>query len=92
MVAVLVGDDVLRGEVTGGAELLLQLLQELEVEVHELIGRAVERADLRGRLTARRVDGAGEDLGERLLVLAAVEGLRELADPVHRDVVRTRRR
>ena len=54
VVAVLVGDDVLRGEVAGGAELLLQLLQELEVEVHEPVGRAVERADLRRGLAARR--------------------------------------
>ena len=76
MVAVLVSDDVLSGEVTGGAELLLQLLQELEVEVDEPVGRAVERPDLRGRLTARRVDDAGEELGERLLVLAPAERLR----------------
>ena len=44
VVAVLVGDDVLGGEVADGAELVLQLGQEVEVEVHELVGRAVERA------------------------------------------------
>ena len=47
VVAVLVGDDVLGGEVADGAELLLQLGEEVEVEVHELVGRAVEGAHLR---------------------------------------------
>ena len=37
VVAVLVGDDVLGGEVTGGAELVLELQQEVEVEVHEVV-------------------------------------------------------
>ena len=52
VVAVLVGDDVLRGQVAGGAELLLQLQQEVEVEVHEPVGRAVERAHLGAGLAA----------------------------------------
>ncbi len=44
MVPVLVGDDVLRGEIARGSELVLELDQEVEIEVHLRVGRAVERA------------------------------------------------
>ena len=46
VVAVLVGDDVLSSQVTGGTELVLQLGQEVEVEVDELVGGTVEGPDL----------------------------------------------
>ena len=80
------GDDVLRGEVTGRAELVLQLLQEVEVEVHELVGGTVERPRLRRRPAAAGVDGSTEEhrvgAGERTL-----ERLRVLLLPVERHVV-----
>ena len=47
MVAVLVGDHVALGERPAlGAELVVQLVEEAEVEIDVLVGRAVERPDL----------------------------------------------
>ena len=86
VVAILVGHDVLRGQITGGAEFVLELLEEVEVEVHELVHRAVERPDLCRRPTAAGLGRSGEEdgvgAGER-----ALERLRILALPVQRDVV-----
>ena len=86
VVAELVGDDVLRGEVAGGAEVGLQLVQEVEVDVHEGVGRAVERPGLRRRRAAAGVRPAGEEhqLG---VVVGLAERLRVGRLPVVLDVL-----
>ena len=61
VVAELVGDDVRGRQVAGGAELGLQLVHEVEVDVHEGVGRAVERPGLRRRRAAAGVRAAGEE-------------------------------
>ena len=86
MVAVLVGDDVLGGEIAGGPELALQLLQELQVEVHEPVGRAVEGTELGAGLATAGVRRRREEDRVRLPVLL-VEGRRKRADPVLRHVI-----
>ena len=78
--AELVGDDVLSGEVTGGTELLLELHQEVEVEVHEVVERAVERPGLRRRLTTTGVGESREEHGLGVLVVDT-ERERQLLDP-----------
>ncbi len=62
MVAVLVAEDVGLDEVAAlAAELLLEdVAEEGRVEVDLLVGRAVERPDLRGGLAAPGVHGPGE--------------------------------
>ena len=62
VVAVLVGDDVRPGERPArGAEPRLELVEEAEVEIDRLVGRAVERPDGRGRRPAAGVDAAVVD-------------------------------
>jgi hypothetical protein len=56
-----VGDDVLSGEIALRTELLLQGGEELEIEVHEVVGGTVERAGLRRRLAATGVRRPGEE-------------------------------
>ena len=80
VVPVLVGDDVLGGQVTGGAELVLQLEQEVEVEVHLRVGRTVEGPHVGvGRAAAGGGAPAEEHrLGE--LVLTAGRGERAVPE------------
>ena len=62
VVAVLVRDHVgLRERATLRAELRLELVEEAEIDVHALIGRAVERSDRRRRRAAPGVHLAGEE-------------------------------
>ena len=60
MVAVLVREHVgLRKRPALGAEPRLQLVEEAEIDVDLLVGRAVERADLRARVAAPRLHRVG---------------------------------
>ncbi|MNP60344.1 hypothetical protein D3C76_1554180 [compost metagenome] len=43
----LVGDDIRLGKITGGVKTLRHLLEETHVQVHPLIGRAIERTGRR---------------------------------------------
>jgi hypothetical protein len=56
----LVGHHVGTGEVSGRTEALAQLAEELEIQVHPPIRRAVERSDRGARLAAGGLDGPGE--------------------------------
>ena len=67
----LVRDHVGAGEIPGRAEALAQLTEELEVQIHAAVGRAVERPDRRARLAAGGLDGSGEQDEPRRLVGAA---------------------
>ena len=78
MVAHLVGDDVGLGEVAGGAEAAVQLVEEGEVEVDPLIGRAIKRPHRRRAEAAGRLHGVGEQHQPGLLVGPA----RRREDPV----------
>ena len=73
MVSVLVGQDVRLRVAALGTELLLQLLEEAEVEVDALVGRAVERPDLGAGPTAAGVDVVGEEGHPRWPVLGVAE-------------------
>ena len=62
VVAVLVGDHVALGERPAlGAEPRPQLVEEAEVEVDELVGRAVERARVAARGAAAALGRIGEE-------------------------------
>ena len=84
--AVLVRDHVgLRQCRAADAEPGLQLVEETEIDVHELVARAVERTDLRVGGPARGVHLAAEEDGVDVLVLpvAALEdAVPELLDAV----------
>ena len=71
------------GEVTRGTELVPGVDEELEIDVHEAVERAVERTDLRRRLAAAGVDRTGEPDGRRFWYSA--ERRRELRRPVRPD-------
>ena len=74
MVAVFVREHVCLGERAAlGAEARLQLVVEAEVDVDALVGRAVERADLRVREPAAGLDGIGKE--DRVRGRVAVERL-----------------
>ena len=79
VVAVLMSDDVgLRERPALGAELRLQLVVEPEVDVHGLVGRAVERPDVGGGRAAPGFGLAGEvpRLARRVLQVRAGELVR----------------
>ena len=85
VVAVLVGEDVgLRERAPSGAEPRLQLVEEAEVDVHLLVGRAVEGADLGARGAATGLHRVRVE--HRLRGPVAVERLR----PVGLDAVDVR--
>jgi hypothetical protein len=66
---VLVRDHVRLGERAAlGAEAIVQLLVEAEIDVDELVDRAVERADIRRRIAATCVVEPGEEDRLRLRV------------------------
>jgi len=67
-----VGDHVGLGEVARRVEAALQLLVEAEVDIHLLIGRAVERPHRRLAHAAGRAGRAGEQHQRRVDVLLAV--------------------
>ena len=76
VVAVLVRDHVRLGERRlAGAEARLELVEEAEVDVDELVARAVEGADLGGGRPAGRLHLVGEEDGVdvRVLLAAALE-------------------
>ena len=83
--AELVRDHVGLCEVARRAEPVSQLPEELEVEVHLPVGRAVERAGGRGGGPAARLGGAAEEDERGRLVLLASR--REGARPGVLDVV-----
>ena len=86
VVAELVGDDVRLGEVARGAEALLQLAEEAEVEVDLAVDGAVEGARRGGRAAAPlRAHAAAEEHEPGRLVLPA--GRAELLVPRVLDVV-----
>ena len=86
VVAVLVGDDVLLGELAAvGAELALQLLEEARVDVDLRVERAVEGTDLRVGGAALRLRLALVDDGLHRLVVHLV--LRQRLGPVVLDAV-----
>jgi hypothetical protein len=66
----LVRDHVRLGEVAGRAEPIAQLAEEIEVDVHLAVGRAVERSHGRGRGTAAGVHLAREQVQPGVPVLA----------------------
>ena len=69
MVAVLVREHVGLGEgAAARAEAVAQLVEEAEVDVDGLVGRAVERADVRGGDAAAGLRLAGEEARRRLAV------------------------
>src|SRR5262249_15944484 len=74
-------------KVAGGAEARAQLLVEAEVDVHLLVGGAVERPHRRLGVAAPRAGGVGEQHYDRGLVLVAElpppEPLRVLEHRVH---------
>src|SRR5215218_6045765 len=73
VVAVFVRDHVrLRERAVRGAELRLEVVEEVEVDVDLLVARAVERPDLRACVAATGLDGAGEEDGVDELVLLPV--------------------
>jgi hypothetical protein len=85
VVAILVCEHVGLREVAAGAEPRLELIEEIEVDVDELVGRAVERADLRARKAAAGVDLTREEDGVCVRVLLAAPGkdaVPELLDAV----------
>ena len=87
MVAVLVRDHVgLRERRAAGAEARLELVEEVEVDVHLLVAGAVERPDLRAREAAAGLHLVGEEdrVGVRVLPAAPREdAVPELLDAVH---------
>ena len=87
MVAVLVGDHVgLDERGVRGAEARCQLVEEAEVDVHELVGRAVERPHVGAREAAPRLYLVREEDGVDVLVLLAApleDAAPEALDAVH---------
>src|SRR5206468_4025375 len=75
VVADLVRDDVRPREIARSAEVALHLAIERQVEVHTLIGRAVERPGLRRLLAAPRADRAVVE--HELGVLVGAPGVAE---------------
>ncbi len=71
MVAYLVGDHIGLGEITRGTVAGLEVVEEGEVEVHLLVGRAVERPDGRTGHTAGGIHPVAEQYQGRLPVLGA---------------------
>src|SRR5215207_1769115 len=83
VVAVLVRDDVGVDEQAAlRAELALQLVEEGEVDVHELVGGAVERPRAAGRPTAAGLHRAGEEHGVGGHVVLAERGRPVVLDRV----------
>lgn len=73
MVAVLVGDDVLLGQVAAvGAEPARKLIEERRIDVDPAVQRTIERPDLVGRGATAGLRRAGVDDGRCLGVLLAV--------------------
>ena len=71
MVPVLVGDHVgLRERPALGAEARAEVVEEPQVDVDVLVGRAVERAHGRRGSAAAALDGVGEEHGASRRVLA----------------------
>ena len=62
VMADLVRDHVGAGEVAGGMQFVLQLLEERQVQVHLLVARAIERAHRRGGAAAGRVHATAEQV------------------------------
>ncbi len=91
VVAELVGDDVGGGQIPRRSEVGLQLIHEVEVDVHEGVDRAVERPGRRRRRAAFGVRAAGEQhqvgvrvgLAERLGVLPLPVVLNVLVGSTH---------
>ena len=86
VMAVLVRHDVRLGETAAlGAELRLQLVEEAEIQVHQLVRRTVERTDFRACRAARSGGHAVVEDRVRTHVLLAAVG--ELLVPVRLDGV-----
>ena len=86
VVAVLVGDDVRLGERPAlRAEARAQLVEEAQVDVDVLIGRAIEGPHGRGGSAAAALHGVGEEARARRDVVAAAAG--ERVRPVALDRV-----
>ena len=62
VMADLVRDHVGAGEVAGGVQFVLQLLEERQVQIHLLVARAIERAHRRAGTAAGRVHAAAEQV------------------------------
>ena len=86
VVAVFMGDDIsLREGPTLSAEARLELIEEGDVQIHDLVGRAVERARRARGCPAARVSGVLEQARHGHRVVATRGG--ELARPVGLDAV-----
>src|SRR6186713_3302956 len=87
VVAILMRDHVgLSERAAARAEPRLQLVEEAEVDVHALVGWAIERADLRTRGAAARLDLVGEEdrVHVRIPLAASLkDAVPEALDAVH---------